>query len=99
MLVGEPEQLDRLQLALGEIGYELRGIVTASTTAIASDRTVVADIGPRTAFTAGEADLLVKYLAGGGRLLLLLDPLFPVGSDLEELCSARSVLLPSRPSL
>ncbi len=84
VLVGEPEQLDRLQLALGEIGYELRGIVTASATAIASDCTVVADIGPRTAFTAGEADLLVKYLAGGGRLLLLLDPLFPVGSDLEK---------------
>ena len=33
---------------------------------------------------AGETDLLVKYLAGGGRLLLLLDPVFPVGADLQK---------------
>jgi len=79
-----PEQLDRLQLALSEIGYELRGIVTASANAIPSDCTVVADIGPRTAFAAGETGLLVKYLADGGRLLLLLDPVFPVGADLQK---------------
>ena len=30
VLAAEPEQLDRLQLALTEIGYEMRGIVTAS---------------------------------------------------------------------
>jgi hypothetical protein len=79
-----PEQLDRLQLALTEIGYELRAIVTASEGTIPPDCTVVADIGPRTAFAAGETDLLVKYLAGGGRLLLLLDPVFPVGADLQK---------------
>jgi ABC-2 type transport system permease protein len=28
--------------------------------------------------------VLVKYLSGGGRLLLLLDPVFPVGPDLEK---------------
>jgi hypothetical protein len=88
VLVAEPEQLDRLQLALGEIGYELRGIVTASASAIPDDCAVVADIGPRTAFAAGEADLLARYLAGGGRLLLLLDPVFQVGPDLERLLGA-----------
>jgi ABC-type uncharacterized transport system involved in gliding motility auxiliary subunit len=84
VLVAAPEQLDRLQLALTEIGYEMRGIVAAETSAIPSDCTLVADIGPRTAFAPGEADVLVKYLAGGGRLLLLLDPLFPVGPDLQK---------------
>jgi hypothetical protein len=84
VLVAAPEQLDRLQLALAEIGYETRGIVTAQASAIPSDCAVVADIGPRTAFAAGEADVLVKYLAGGGRLLMLLDPVFPVGPDLEK---------------
>ena len=84
VLVAEPEDLDRLQLALTEIGYEMRGIVTAAANAIPADCAVVADIGPRGAFAAGEADLLVKYLAGGGRLLLLLDPVFPVGADLES---------------
>ena len=84
VLEAAPEQLDRLQLALTEIGYELRDIVTVSAGAIPADCTVVADIGPRTGFAAGETDLLVKYLQGGGRLLLLLDPVFPVGSDLQK---------------
>lgn len=85
VLQAAPEQLDRLQLALTEIGYELREVVTASASAIPADCTVVADIGPRTAFAAGETDLLMKYLQGGGRLLLLLDPVFPVGADLQRL--------------
>ena len=76
MLVAEPEQLDRFQLALNEIGFDMHGIVTAATNAIPSDCAVVAEIGPRTAFAPGEADLLVEYLEGGGRLLLLIDPLF-----------------------
>jgi hypothetical protein len=84
VLVAEPEQLDRLQLALNEIGFDMRAIVTAATEAIPSDCTVVAEIGPRTTFAVGEAELLVKYLQGGGRLLLLIDPLFPAGSDFES---------------
>jgi len=84
VLVAAPEQLDRLQLALTEIGYEMRGILTASESAIPADCTVVADVGPRTAFTAGETELLVKYLERGGRLLLLLDPLSPLGAELQN---------------
>jgi hypothetical protein len=84
ILVGEPADLDRLQLALTEIGYDTRGIVPASFAAIPADCAVVAEIGPRTAFASGEAELLVEYLASGGRLLLLIDPVFPVGADLAE---------------
>jgi len=84
VLVAEPEQLDRLQLALNEIGFDMRGIVTATAGAVPSDCSVVAEIGPRTALTSGEADLLVDYLKGGGRLLMLIDPRFPVGSELES---------------
>jgi len=83
ILVGEPADLDRLQLALTEIGYDTRAIVPASIGAIPADCAVVAEIGPRTALAAGEAELLAKYLASGGRLLLLIDPVFPVG-DLQE---------------
>jgi ABC-type uncharacterized transport system len=81
VLVADPEQLDRLQLALNEIGFDMRGIVTAATNSIPSDCAVVAEIGPRTAFAPGEADLLAEYLRSGGRLLLLIDPLFPVDVD------------------
>jgi ABC-type uncharacterized transport system len=83
VLVADPDQLDRLQLALNEIGFDMRGIVTAATTSIPSDCAVVAEIGPRTAFAPGEADLLVGYLQDGGRLLLLIDPLFPADPDVE----------------
>jgi hypothetical protein len=82
VLVAEPEALDRLQLALSEIGYEMRGIVPASAGAIPADCAVVADVGPRTALAAGEADLMAEYLAGGGRLLLLLDPVFSIDREL-----------------
>ena len=84
VLVAEPEQLDRLQLALGEIGLGTRGIVTATMEVIPSDCTAVAEVGPSTALAPGEADLMVSYLRGGGRLLLLIDPLFPVGDELQK---------------
>ena len=84
VLVAEPEQLDRLQLALNEIGFEMRPLVMATASAIPSDCTVVAEIGPRTALAAGEADLLVDYLKGGGRLVMLIDPQFPLGADLQS---------------
>jgi hypothetical protein len=84
VLVAEPEQLDRLQLALNEIGFEMRPLVTATASAIPSDCTVVAEIGPRTAFAAGEADLLVDYLKDGGRLVMLIDPQFPLGAELQD---------------
>jgi gliding motility-associatede transport system auxiliary component len=84
VLVAEPEQLDRLQLALNEIGLDMRPVVLATASAIPSDCTVVAEIGPRTALTEGEADLLVDYLKNGGRLVMLIDPLFPLGAELQN---------------
>jgi hypothetical protein len=45
---------------------------------------VVAEIGPRTALAAGEADLLADYLRNGGRLVMLIDPQFPIGADLRS---------------
>jgi hypothetical protein len=84
VLVAEPEQLDRFQLALNEIGFEMRSLVLATTSAIPSDCAVVSEIGPRTALAAGEADILADYLRGGGRLVMLIDPQFPLGADLQS---------------
>src|SRR5262245_56936429 len=84
VLVAEPEQLDRLQLALNEIGFEMRGLVLATASAIPTDCTVVAEIGPRTALAAAEADLLADYLGNGGRLVMLIDPQFPVEAGLQS---------------
>src|SRR3954471_3697814 len=84
VLVAEPEQLDRLQLALNEVGFEMRPLVMATASAVPADCTVVAEIGPRTALAAGEADLLANYLKNGGRLVMLIDPQFPLGTDLRS---------------
>jgi len=84
VLVAEPEQLDRLQLALNEIGFEMRPLVMATASAIPPDCTVVAEIGPRTALASGEADVLADYLKNGGRLVMLIDPQFPLGADLQS---------------
>lgn len=84
VLVAEPEQLDRLQLALSEIGFEMRPLVMATASAIPSDCAVAAEIGPRTALTAGEVGLLAEYLRRGGRLVMLIDPQFPLGADVQS---------------
>jgi hypothetical protein len=85
ILVGPPDGLDRLQLALTTLGYVTRPVVPATLPAIAPDCAVVAEIGPRSGFAPGEARLLSNYLAGGGRLLLMIDPAFPVEPELAGL--------------
>ena len=45
--------------------------------AIPADADVLIVAGPRTAFLEPEAGALRKHLAGGGRVLLLLDPILP----------------------
>lgn len=84
VLEAAPEQLDRLQLALNQIGFDMREIVVATASAIPPDCSVVADIGPRTAFAAEEVTLLGDYLRAGGRLLLLLDPLSQIAGAFEQ---------------
>lgn len=85
VLEAAPEQLDRLQLALDQIGFQMREVVAATASGIPPDCSVVADVGPRTAIAADEAMLLANYVKGGGRLLLLLDPLSQVDGDFEQL--------------
>ncbi len=45
-----------------------------------SDANVVVVAGPRTAFLEPEAAALAKYLAGGGRVIVLADPVLPGGA-------------------
>lgn len=45
--------------------------------ALPADADAVVVAGPRTAFLEPEAGALAKYVAGGGRALLLLDPVLP----------------------
>jgi ABC-2 type transport system permease protein len=85
VLTGEPDGLDRLQLAVTTLGYAVRAIVPATMTAVPPDCALVADIGPRRAYAPGEATLLSAYLAGGGRLLLAVGPEYPIAPELAGL--------------
>jgi ABC-2 type transport system permease protein len=85
ILEGETDGLDRLQLAVTTLGYTVRPIVPATLAAIPPDCNVVADIGPRHAYAPGEAALLSDYLARGGRLLMMIDPTFPLEGELGGL--------------
>jgi hypothetical protein len=85
LLQGETDGLDRLQLALTTLGYTVRPIAPTTLSAIPSDCSVVTDIGPRHAYAPGESDLLSDYLAHGGRLLVMIDPIFPLDGELGSL--------------
>ena len=85
LLQGETDGLDRLQLAVTTLGYTVRPIATTTLSAIPSDCSVVAEIGPRHAYAPGEAALLSDYLAHGGRLLGMIDPIFPLEGELGNL--------------
>ena len=69
----------------------MRGIVPAATaSAIPSDCTVVAEIGPRTALAAGEADLLAD-VSQEWRTARAVDrsACFRLGPTFKAICSAR----------
>ena len=75
--------VDRLQLAIEAIGYSDRGLTMPTVSEIPTDCAVLADIGPRSAYSSEEVALLKNYLARGGHLLLMYDPEFPATVELQ----------------
>lgn len=59
---------------LGDMQYQTEALSLATTETVPSDAAAVAIIGPRTGFSEAEVQRLQAYLADGGRLLALLDP-------------------------
>jgi ABC-2 type transport system permease protein len=74
VLVGDPEGVDSLQLAVTTVGYTVRRIVPATLTRIPDDCALVTDIGPRRPYARGETKLFSDYLGRGGHMLLMIDP-------------------------
>jgi ABC-type uncharacterized transport system involved in gliding motility auxiliary subunit len=60
--------------ALGHENYTVEKIVLAQQASIPADAAVLVIAGPKIDFLAGEIDVLKKYLANAGKLLLELDP-------------------------
>ncbi|HEY0524096.1 MAG TPA: Gldg family protein, partial [Stellaceae bacterium] len=85
VIEGAPDGIDRLLLALEVVGYAARAVAPATLRAIPDDCAAVADIGPRLALAPNEPAVLAGYLAHGGRMLMMIDPGFPVGAELRTL--------------
>jgi ABC-2 type transport system permease protein len=93
VVLGTEDGLDRLRLALAAYGYAEKAIVPATLAAIPENCAVVADVGPRRAWAPGEGATLAAYLARGGRALLMADPGFPVGPDLQRMLGQLGIVL------
>jgi gliding motility-associatede transport system auxiliary component len=86
---GAADGLDRFSLALTTLGYQVRAITLASP--IPRDCKALVELGPRREFEGGEATRVADYLANGGRMLVGLDPAFPLGRELGGLLSTVGV--------
>jgi ABC-type uncharacterized transport system involved in gliding motility auxiliary subunit len=60
--------------SLGDDNFEVDKVTLAQTGAVPGDATVLVIAGPKTDYFAPEVDAIRTYLAGGGKLLMLLDP-------------------------
>jgi len=72
--------------SLGTENYTVESLVLAQQKDVPADASVLVVAGPKTDFFAPEIDMLKRYLAKGGKVLLLLDPPDKAGSsDLASL--------------
>jgi ABC-type uncharacterized transport system involved in gliding motility auxiliary subunit len=71
---GEQDGLQGDDKALKSEGYQTKTVNLVSSGEVPSDCSVLVDAGPKQALFPQEAGIISKYLDGGGRALLLLDP-------------------------
>lgn len=71
--------------ALGRDNFQAATLPLIQQGQVPDDATVVIVAGPTTDFLAPEIDALKRYLARGGKILLLLDPPAAAGADLTNL--------------
>jgi ABC-type uncharacterized transport system involved in gliding motility auxiliary subunit len=92
-----PRALRHVKDALKQDSYQVEAITTAGAARVPAKCGLVVVAGPARAFMEDEAAALDRYLAAGGRLLLLLDPIIegdafqPTG--LEALAAKRGIRL------
>ncbi len=71
---------------LGKDNFEIEEWGSLGKNEVPADTDLVVVAGPTTRFLEPELELFSRYLDGGGRMLLLLDPVFaPGGNDLLDL--------------
>jgi hypothetical protein len=80
----EQHGLGRLRRAIEKLGLAPRKVELRPGRPLPQDCAALVDANPRTPHLPAEADLLRAWLAGGGNLMLLLEPDFPVEPRLAE---------------
>lgn len=76
---GERDGYNAISEALQRENYGVEPVVLAQMSSVPEDASLVIAAGPQTDFFPAEIEALSTYLAGAGKLLLLLDP--PVSAD------------------
>jgi ABC-type uncharacterized transport system involved in gliding motility auxiliary subunit len=71
---GEQDGLQGGDKALQSEGYQTKTVNLVSSGEVPSNCSVLVDAGPKQSLFPQEAGFIAKYLDGGGRVLLLLDP-------------------------
>ncbi len=84
-LVAEPDGGERLAAALDSVGFSTEALPLEQIQRVPDSCTIVAVAGPRRPMSDHAAEVLQDYLAGGGALLLLIDPETPAGQGLGTL--------------
>jgi ABC-type uncharacterized transport system involved in gliding motility auxiliary subunit len=71
--------------ALGNDNYTVEKLVLVQQKDVPADATVVVVAGPQTDLLAPEIDALKRYVAKGGKVMVMLDPPEPSGADVPNL--------------
>lgn len=75
---------DRFKKQIENENYQMKTLVLLQTMAIPADCSILVIAGPQHDYLPQEVDVIQKYVAGGGRLLMMLDP----GVELPNLSKA-----------
>ena len=86
----ERDGYSAVSASLGRDNYTVEPLVLAQQNDVPDDATVVLIGGPTTDVLPAEADALRRYLARGGKLMVLLDP--PVGPQAAPLSNLEAVV-------
>lgn len=69
---------------LEKMNYEVSKLILQTVKEIPKDAAVIVIAGPKKGIPENEQQVLAKYLEGGGKMLLMLDPMMPVPEKLTQ---------------